>query len=50
MTAIEMLEKRLEVHRGALNLTLTAEQRTEIETRIRECQNIIYILTANKLV
>ena len=46
MTVINMLEKRIELHKADLHTR--PEERAELEARIAECRNLIYILTANK--
>lgn len=48
MTVIEMLEKRLEKYNQELSLNMSQTERSEVEARVAEIRNIIFILTANK--
>lgn len=47
MTVIDLLEKRIELHTAELANPLKTEERSEIQARIAEDRNLIFILTAN---
>ena len=47
MTVLETLENRLAIHNAALARNLSQAERAEIEARIAEIRNLIFILHAH---
>lgn len=48
MTVIDVLEKRIELHTAELTKPLKEKERSDLQARIAEDRNLIFILTANK--
>ena len=47
MTMLETLEKRLEIHNAALAMNCSQAERAELEARVAEIRNLIFIIHAH---